>query len=238
VQRGAAVSARLAELAARHGLPPDAPTRLARLLATLAAEPDPHTTVVEPLAAADRHVADSLEALSLPAVRRAAAIADVGAGAGFPGLPLAVALPGASVDLIEAAGRKCAVIERLATAAGAANARALAVRAEAWAGGEGRGRYDVVTVRAVARLAVLVEYAAPLLRDGGSLVAWKGARDRAEEDAGASAAAEVGLELAEVRAVAPFEGARDRHLYVYAKVRETPARVPRRPGMAAKRPLG
>jgi 16S rRNA (guanine527-N7)-methyltransferase len=95
-----------------------------------------------------------------------------------------------------------------------------------------------VTARAVAGLPVLVEYAAPLLRLSGMLVAWKGARDPAEEELGRAAADEVGLALADVLRVEPFEGARNRHLHLYRKVAPTPGRFPRRPGMAAKRPLG
>ena len=110
----------------------------------------------------------------------------------------------AQIDLIEATGRKCEVIDRLAAAAGLENARAVHGRAEEWAAAEGAGAYDVVTARALAPLAVLAEYAAPLLAPGGSLVAWKGARDPVEEAAGAAAAALLGLEPDEVLAVRPF----------------------------------
>ena len=130
------------------------------------------------------------------------------------------------------------MIERLAAAAGIGNARAVVARAEEWAAAEGRDAYDAVTARAVAPLAVLAEYAAPLLRRGGVLVAWKGAREQAEERAGAEAAAELGLEPREVLRVEPFAGTRHRHLHVYVKVAETPVRFPRRAGMARKRPLG
>jgi len=206
------------------------------LLTALAAEPDPHTTVSEPGEAADVHVADSLSGLEVPELRSARSIADVGAGAGFPGIVLALALPDARVDLIESARRKVEVIERLAAAAGA-HVRALPVRAEEWAAGEGAAAYEAVTARAVAPLAVLVEYAAPLLAPGGALVAWKGARDIDEEAAGAAAAAIVGLEPGPVIAVTPYRASQNRHLHVYLKVRETPERFPRRPGRAAKRPL-
>jgi 16S rRNA (guanine527-N7)-methyltransferase len=189
------------------------------------------------------HVADGLSGLEVGALRAARRIADVGAGAGFPGLVLAIALPETSVDLIESARRKAAVIDRLRQAAEIQGARAVVARAEEWAKappalGGGREAYDAVTARAVAPLAVLVEYAAPLLRPGGVLVAWKGVRDRAEEEAGAKAADQVGLAPLEVLRVEPFEGARNRHLHVYRKVAPTPDRFPRRPGMAAKRPLG
>jgi 16S rRNA (guanine527-N7)-methyltransferase len=216
--------------------------QIERLLDALAAEPDPPTTVRAPAEAIDGHVADSLSGLAVPDLSRARRIADVGAGAGFPGLALAVALPGASVDLIESAGRKSAVTERLARAAELTNARAVTARAEEWgaapaAAGGGAGAYDAVVVRAVAALPVLAEYAAPLLRIHGVLVAWKGARDEAEEAAGRAAAEQLGLVAEDVLRVEPFDGARDRHLHVYRKAAPTPSRYPRRPGMAVKRPL-
>ncbi|MGI8805577.1 MAG: 16S rRNA (guanine(527)-N(7))-methyltransferase RsmG [Thermoleophilaceae bacterium] len=212
--------------------------RLRALIAALAAEPHAPTAVRDPVEIADRHVAAALAALELESVRAARRIVDVGSGAGFPGLPLAIALPAAWIDLLEASRRKCRVIERLIAAATVSNARAVATRAETWADGEGRDAYDLVTVRAVAGLAVLVEYAAPLLRPGGVLVAWKGRREAAEERAGAAAAATVGLGPVEVIGVKPFPTAHDHHLHVFAKVSTTPPGFPRRPGRAAKRPLG
>ncbi len=227
----------------RFGLPEAAAGQFERLLAALAAETDPHTTVASPEAAVDAHLADSLSGLSVGELRRARRIADVGSGAGFPGLALAVALPATEVDLIESAGRKTAVAARLAQAAEITNARAVTARAEEWARlppglGGGREAYDAVTARAVASLAVLVEYAAPLLRVGGVCVAWKGVRDAAAEDAGARAAERLRMAVREVERVVPFEGAENRHLHVFEKVGSTPDGFPRRPGMARKRPLG
>jgi 16S rRNA (guanine527-N7)-methyltransferase len=97
--------------------------------------------------------------------------------------------------------------------------------------------FSAATARAVAPLAVLVEYAAPLLCVGGRLVAWKGARSADEERAGEEAAGIVGLSLDRVEHVVPFAGAHSRHLHVYVKTAPTPSRFPRRPGMARKRPL-
>ena len=213
------------------------------LLEALAAEPDPHTSVSEPERAREVHVADSLSGLEVPSLAGARRIADVGAGAGFPGLVLAVALPRARVDLIESVGRKAAVVDRLIQAAKAENARSVVARAEEWARlpaslGGGREAYDAVTARAVAALPVLVEYAAPLLGASGVFVAWKGRVGADELRLGRGAADEVGLSLEDVLSVEPFVGARDRHLYVFRKVSATPDRFPRRPGMAVKRPLG
>ncbi len=224
-------------LAARHGLTNEVASALHALLSALSAEANPPTTVSQPAQALEVHLADSLSGLEVEPLLAASAIADIGAGAGFPGLALAAALPDASVDLIEATARKCEVIRRLGEAARLANFRAVAGRAEEWAAGDGSGAYDAVTARALAPLAVLVEYAAPLLGERGALVAWKGKREEDEERSAASAAAVVGLEPVEVRRVTPFAGARDRHLHVYRKVAPTPDRFPRRAGMARKRPL-
>ena len=226
---------RLAELAARYELDEAAVHALAALLDAVADDPEAPTTVSAPTEAVDAHVADSLVALELPAVAGAREIADLGSGAGFPGLALAAALPAARVCLLESAARKCAFLGRAAARAGIANAEVVHARAEAW--DEGREACDVVTARALAPLSVLAEYAAPLLREQGVLVAWKGRRDEGEEADGAFAAAQLGLEPVEIRRVQPFPAARERHLHVMRKVAPTPPRFPRRPGMAAKRPL-
>ncbi len=202
----------------------------------VAHDPDAPTTVTDPGGILRDHLADSLVALDVPEVRSAAAIADLGSGAGFPGLPLAIALPAARVSCVESNGRKCAFITRAAEACGAGNAGAVYARAESWP--EGIGTCDLVTARALAPLAVVAEYAAPLLAGGGALVAWRGRRDPADEAAGARAAAELGLEPGPVIAVEPYPGALHRHLHVMRKVTPTPERFPRRPGMARKRPLG
>jgi 16S rRNA (guanine527-N7)-methyltransferase len=199
--------------------------------------------VSDPERAREVHVADSRSGLEVADLARARRIADVGAGAGFPGLVLAIDLPTARVDLIESAGRKAAVIDRLIQAAKVENARSVVARAEDWARlppalGGGREAYDAVTARAVASLPVLAEYAAPLLKSSGVFVAWKGAVGAGELRLGRGAADEVGLSLEDVLPVSPFPGARDRHLYVFRKVAATPERFPRRAGMAAKRPLG
>jgi len=227
---------RLSELASQHRLTVAQAERLACLLLALAAEPAPPTTVTAPADAVDVHLADSLSGLVADDFPAAVNIADIGAGAGFPGLALALALPSAHVDLIEATGRKCETIERLAAAAGVSNAAAVHARAEEVASAR-PDAYDVVTARALAPLAVLVEYAAPLLVEGGCLIAWKGSLEDEEIVGGAHAAALLGLSPPEVVPVRPFPGARDRALVTLRKISPTPERFPRRPGVAAKRPL-
>jgi 16S rRNA (guanine527-N7)-methyltransferase len=226
---------RLEGLGRRYGVPPAGIAALRAILELQAQDPAASTTVRAPEQAVDRHVADSLVALDLPAVRAASRIADLGSGAGWPGLALAAALPDARVALVESAVRHCRYLERAVAAGRLENAEVVHARAEDWPAG--LGAHDLVTARAVAALPVLCEYAAPLLTDGGVLVAWKGLVAPAEAAAGAAAATVLGLDAVEVRDVDPYPEAERRTLHVFRKVAPTPTRFPRRPGMAMKRPL-
>jgi 16S rRNA (guanine527-N7)-methyltransferase len=221
-------------LAARYGLDRAAARRLGVLLELLA-EPDAPTSVHDPAAALRVHVADSLAGLDVPELRAAAVIADLGAGGGLPGLVLATALPRARLHLVESIGRKCAFLRRAASAMELENVEVVCARAEEWT--DGIGRCDAVCARALAALGVLCEYAAPLLVEGGVLVAWKGAIDPAEARDAEAAAAHLGLAPEPVRSVVPFPGSERRTLHVLRKIAATPPGFPRRPGMATKRPL-
>jgi 16S rRNA (guanine527-N7)-methyltransferase len=228
-----ALAASLSRLVRRHGLSATAQTQLSLLLEALTEDPLAPTSVRNPL---DDHLADSLVALELELVRNADVVADLGAGAGVPGLPLAIALPSAVVTLVESNGRKCEFISRTIERCGLSNAGVVNARAEAWP--DGLHRFDLVTARAVAPLAVVAEYAAPLLRVGGALLVWRGRRDPIGEAAARTAAVELGLEMADARRVEPYARAAHRHLQLLVKTSPTPPRFPRRPGMARKRPLG
>jgi 16S rRNA (guanine527-N7)-methyltransferase len=230
------ISARIEQLVSRYRLPATAAARLEALLSFVAADARAPTTVTDPEGIVDDHLADSLVALELEPVRRATAISDLGAGAGFPGLPLAIAMPAARVWLVESNRRKCEFIARAVDACGLDNAHVVHVRAEAWP--EGIGSSDLVTARALASPDVVAEYAAPLLRRDGWLVIWRGQRDREAEAAADRAAAQLGLHVQEPIRVTPYAGTEHRYLHVMSKVRDTPTRFPRRPGMAQKRPLG
>jgi 16S rRNA (guanine527-N7)-methyltransferase len=229
------VAQRVHELCGRYALSAGEEQQLARILTMIAEDARAPTSVTVPSQAVDVHLADSLVALELEAVREATRIVDIGAGAGFPGLPLAVALPGSELKLIESQARKCAFMERIEAAAGIENAEAVCARAEEWP--EGIGAHDLVVARALAPQPIVLEYAAPLLRLGGALVDWRGRRDSEEERVALEAAELLGLRRESIHRVEPFEGARDHHLHVYSKARETPDRFPRRAGMARKKPL-
>ena len=226
----------IARLAGRYALGSEAADGLGVLLRLLTEDPAAPTAVRDPQAALNAHIADSLVALELDEVRHAAAIADLGAGAGLPGIALAIALPGSEVSLVESNRRKSEFIQRAIASCGLANATAVTVRAEEW--GDGLERFDLVTARALAPLSVVAEYAAPLLRVGGALLAWKGRIDRTDQAAALAAAGKLGLELGPPWAVKPYPGVTNRHLQLLRKVAPTPRRFPRRPGMARKRPLG
>ncbi len=225
-----------AQLLEPFGLDAGQREQVRRLLATLDADALAPSTVRDPAAAVRRHIVDSLVALEVEPVRRAGKLTDIGSGAGFPGLALAIALPAAETALVESNRRRCEFIERMIAAAQIANAHAVWARAEEWQ--EGIGASDVVLARALAPQPVVLEYAAPLLRLEGALVDWRGRRNEHEERAAQRAALELGMSLVEIRRTVPFAGAQDHHLHVFVKQRATPERFPRRAGMARKRPLG
>jgi 16S rRNA (guanine527-N7)-methyltransferase len=226
----------LAKLADRWRLSQRQVDQLSGVLSALESDDRAPTTVREPALAIDAHLADSLIALDVDEVRAAQTIADIGSGAGFPGLALAVARGECGFSLIESQHRKCAFLERAISRAAIDNIRVVCARVEQWA--EGLSANDVVTARAVGPQPVVLEYAAPLLRPGGALVDWRGKRDAQEERRARAAAEELGLSLVAIERVQPFAAARERHLHLYAKVKDTPQRFPRRAGIARKRPLG
>jgi 16S rRNA (guanine527-N7)-methyltransferase len=228
--------AALAELAGRYELTPAQQEQLGVVLATLEQDPQAPTSGRAAERALDVHLADSLVATELPVVRGAGSLVDIGSGAGMPGVALAVALPGCQVALLESQRRKCAFLEDLLRVAAVGNAEVVCARAEEWPAG--RERHDVATARAVGAQALVLEYAAPLLKVGGVLVDWRGRRDPGEELAATRAAELLGLERREIIPVAPYPGAVELHLHVWAKLTATPERFPRRPGIARKRPLG
>lgn len=218
-------------------LDPAATAALEAVLALLAQERASVSSVVDKRAW-KVHVEDSLTGLDVPELREAGRIADVGAGAGFPGLVLAVALPDAQIDLIESVGRKCDFMRRAIEAAAIPNATVVNLRSEEWAADRGREVYDVVTARAVARLSTLAELASPLLKPDGHLVAWKGKRDPDEEAQLERAAESLAMSPRQILDVGGQAGSEHRHLHVLEKTGPTPPGLPRRPGIAKKRPKG
>ena len=213
----------------------EAAASLIALLDRIGIEPQNLTTIEGLDEGIDRHLLDSLVGLTLPEVAAAEAAVDIGSGAGFPGIALAIARPELAVTLVESEGRKADWLAR--ASAGVPNLRVVADRSEHLAGTE-RERYPLATMRALGSLPVCLELAAPLVAVGGTVVVWRGDDDDpALERAGAGAARELGLEPEPPVPVTPFPGAR-RRLHAFRKASPTPRRYPRRAGRAAKRPLG
>jgi 16S rRNA (guanine527-N7)-methyltransferase len=188
-----------------------------------------------------RHVLDSLSCLLFAPLRAAGKVADLGSGGGLPGIPLAAALPNTEVTLIESVGKKADFLRYAAEELQLENVSVVNSRIEEAARHEAhRGKHEVCTVRALARLSVVAEYSLPLLRRGGYVVAMKGRDDEDERTEGERASAVLGGRLSEEIAVTHVSGVeqRERRLMVLEKIGETPSRYPRRTGTPAKAPLG
>jgi 16S rRNA (guanine527-N7)-methyltransferase len=193
------------------------------------------TRVVEPDDVARLHLLDSLAAL--PMLPSAGAVADLGSGGGVPGIVLALARPDLRWTLVDSVGKKADALRSFVSALDLANVEVRAERAELLARGPSRESFDLVTARACAALPVLAEYALPLLRVGGTLLAWKGRISPGELAAGAAASELLGGDVPNVRATG-IAVLGDHRFVVIGKRRPTDPRWPRRPGEPVRRPLG
>jgi 16S rRNA (guanine527-N7)-methyltransferase len=236
--------AALERVAATHGLDGEQTDALSAYVDLLLGWRRANVTgLTDPVAVVDTLIGDSLALLSVPQLRERETEAwlDLGAGAGIPGVPLAVALPAATVTLLDAVAKKCAFLEAAIASAGlSGRARVVCARSEhyASAGAPGRDAHAVVLARAVSGLPVLVELAAPLLADGGVLLASKTRRTLEEEGEAAAAAAER-CGLAPEPPVPLSASPLDEAVCVVFRKREPTADwLPRREGVAARRPLG
>lgn len=186
-----------------------------------------------------RHFLDSLSCLQvLTDLAPEARCIDIGAGAGFPGLPLKIIRPQLRLTLLESTGKKVRFLEHTASKLGLQGVELIKGRAEELGRRpDRRESYDVALARAVAQLPVLLEYALPLLKLGGVFVAQKGMEIEDEVEDARSAMEILGGRIKEVKAVQlpGIEG--PRHLVVVEKVAHTPQKYPRRVGLPGKRPL-
>lgn len=184
------------------------------------------------------HVLDSLSFLDCGLFDTDCRVADVGSGAGLPGLVLAIARPEASFYLIESYGGKAGFLSDVVASLGIDNVNVINDRVESLGRlPEYREKFDLVTARAVAGLSVLLEYGLPLLKINGHLVAAKGAKARLEVEKAENAAQILGGELGDFVSVG-YDRLSEKQLVVYRKVTMTPDKYPRRPGMPSKRPIG
>jgi 16S rRNA (guanine527-N7)-methyltransferase len=187
------------------------------------------------------HVLDSLSCFLYEPLFRAEGLVDVGSGGGLPGIPISIVRPDLRTTLIESIGKKAAFLRYAAERLGLDGVMVANGRAEDLGrAAEHRGEHDIATCRAVARLSVVAEYCVPLLRIGGCVLSMKGKLEPEELEEGRAAAGALGAKLVEVRRVPMLEevGQKERNLVVIQKIRETPARYPRRAGVVARKPLG
>jgi 16S rRNA (guanine527-N7)-methyltransferase len=201
------------------------------------------TAVRDPLQVERRHFLESLalgiELVRLGAMPRGGAVGaiDVGSGAGIPGIPLKIAWPALDLALLESNEKRCQFLRTVVQELDLEGVRVLEGRAETFGRArDEREHYDLALARAVAPLAVLLEYCLPFLRVGGWLAAPKGSAAPREIIEARRALAELGGEIVKAP---PFEppGGPAQTLVVVRKVRQTPDRYPRREGTPARRPL-
>ncbi len=194
------------------------------------------TRVVEPEAVGRLHLLDAISALPLLDELQPSSALDLGSGGGVPGLVLALARPDVEWTLVDSVRKKADALRAFVEALALANVSVAAERAEILGHGAVRESVDVVTARACAALPVLAEYALPLVRVGGSLLAWKGPIGADELAAGAAASELLGGGAPVVHpSGVPSLG--DHSFVVVPKVAITPHRFPRRPGEPSRHPL-
>jgi len=187
------------------------------------------------------HVLDSLSCFLHEPLFRARRLADVGSGGGLPGIPIKIMRPELATTLVESTGKKDRFLQHAVEGLDLKGVEVANTRVEDLGRTRAhRGAYDVVTCRAVGRLSVVAEYCVPLLEAGGCAIAMKGRLEPEELAEGNRAVDALGAKVAEITKVPmlPEISEKDRSLVILEKIRETPARYPRRPGLVAKRPLG
>jgi 16S rRNA (guanine527-N7)-methyltransferase len=185
-----------------------------------------------------KHFLDSLTCLLAIRPGTSLRLIDVGTGAGFPGIPLKIALPNLQLTLVESVGKKVDYCHHMVEKLGLEHVEVVQARAEDLGQQpDFREKFDWAVARAVANLPVLVEYLLPLVRVGGSVLAQKGPSGPAEAHSAEKAARLLGGQLRQVMPVNLPGVAEDRFLVVFDKVATTPPQYPRRAGVAAKKPL-
>ena len=189
------------------------------------------TAITEPQEIAAKHFADSLSAATL--IPQNARVADVGTGAGFPGVPLLIARPDLTMTLMDGLNKRITFLQTLCSELGL-TAQCVHTRAEdAGQNPLYRGKFDVVTTRAVAGLPILIELTVPLLKTDGISIAYRGAA----QDELAQSKSALHLLHAQARTLdvpAPYG---KRSLVVVKKLAPTPKQYPRRAGVPEKKPL-
>ncbi|HBG01706.1 MAG TPA: 16S rRNA (guanine(527)-N(7))-methyltransferase RsmG [Firmicutes bacterium] len=195
------------------------------------------TRIVEPEEMAIKNVLDSLALLRLDWPAKLSCV-DLGTGAGFPGVPLALCRPDWSIVLLDSLLKRLRFLDQAAETIGLTNVVTLHARAEeAGQAKEHREKYDLVVSRAVASLPVLLELASPLVKVGGVFVAYKSGDALAELEQSSKALRELRMQTERVFPTELPLSMGDRNLLLFRKKAATPPLFPRRPGLPSKQPL-
>lgn len=193
------------------------------------------TTIDEPREIAIKHFLDSLSCLVAVAITPGMKVIDVGSGAGFPGIPLAIYQPEASMVLVESSKKRVRFLEDVRDRLGIRTLQVVCVRVEELGRKDDyREKFDLAVTRALASLEVVGEYCLPLVRIGGRLIAQKGPHGKEELADARRILEELGGKCSQVIEVELPEGRGSRSLIVIHKATVTPTRYPRRPGVAIK----
>jgi len=194
------------------------------------------TAITAAAEAAEKHFLDSLLLVEDLQEIYNTNVVDIGSGAGFPGLPLKIYLPGLKMTLLDAVGKKVLFLQQVINILELYNVVAVHARVEEFAANH-RESYHVAISRAVAELRVLVEYALPLVQVGGMFIASKGPAINEELRAAEQAIEILGGRLEKVREIALPLSKERRSIVIIKKISDTPAKYPRRAGIPKKRPL-
>ncbi|WP_312040121.1 16S rRNA (guanine(527)-N(7))-methyltransferase RsmG [Macrococcoides bohemicum] len=184
-----------------------------------------------------KHFFDSITPSFYYDFTKVQSICDVGAGAGFPSIPLKIMFPHLEVTIVDSLNKRINFLNHLSVEVGLTNVRFIHDRAETFGKGEYRESFDVVTARAVARLSVLSELCLPLVKKGGHFIALKGAQGEIEVEEGLFAISILGGEVIHNHPLTLPEEDSMRYILDIEKKRQTPKKYPRKPGTPNKEPL-
>lgn len=193
------------------------------------------TAITDPQGIAEKHFLDSVLPLEFVTVPDGASLVDVGTGAGFPGVPMAIVRPDLKLTLVDSLQKRVGFLQELCAMLGIP-ADCLHLRAEDAGRGSLRETFDIATARAVSRLSVLCEYCLPLVKVGGAFLALKGGDCDTELREAYTAIKTLGGKTEKVEKYALPNGDA-RTLIVIQKVAATPAKYPRAQGKIKAKPL-
>lgn len=193
------------------------------------------TSITDPEEIMVKHFLDSL---TLAQWVQGNDVADIGTGAGFPGVPLKIILPNKNFSLVDSLAKRLDFLQELILKLGLNKVNTIHARAEDFGRDtQFRGQYDTVVSRAVARLPVLLEYAIPVLKVGGVFLAAKGSQAEEEIKESGNALTILGARIKDIKKFNLGEGAEHRSIVIIEKIKETPRQYPRKAGTPSKNPL-